>query len=112
MAASTRRYKHLNLSLSFSGGVGGGVCIVLIHTLAVADDVLDGFVDNACFTNIGLVLDMSNGTSEEEEEYEEEDLGDIVLAVGVQATVGTGCRRWNGGCVTPVTDDACVVADS
>ena len=76
MAASTRRYKHLNLSLSFSGGVGGGVCIELIHTLAVADVlVYDGFLDNACFTNIGLVLDMSNGTSEEEEEeeYEEED---------------------------------------
>lgn len=71
-AASTRRYKPLNLSLSFSGGVGGGVCSVFIHTLAVADDVL--VRDNACFTNIGLVLDMSNGTSEEEEEeYEEED---------------------------------------
>jgi hypothetical protein len=62
------------LSLSFSGGVGGGVCIVVVHTLAVADDgIIDDddvneVVDNGwCLVNIGLVLDMSNGTSEEEE---------------------------------------------
>ena len=38
----------------------------------------------------------------------------LAAAVGVQAAaVGTGCKRWNGGCVTvvPVTDDA-VAADS
>ena len=33
-----------------------------------------------------------------------------MLATGVQAAVGTGCKRWNGGCVTPVID--AVVADS
>ena len=62
------------MSLSFSGGVGGGVCIVVVHTLAVADDgIIDDddvneVVDNGwCLVNIGLVLDMSNGTSEEEE---------------------------------------------
>ena len=48
-----------------------------MDTLAVADDDdvedADGLLDNASFIiNIGLVLDMSNGTSEEEE-YEEED---------------------------------------
>ena len=77
IAASTNRYRHLNLSLSFSGGVGGGVCIVVVHTLAVADDGVidaddvDDIVENGwwwcCLMNIGLVLDMSNGTSEEEE---------------------------------------------
>ena len=45
-----------------------------MHTLAVADDgIIDDddvneVVDNGwCLVNIGLVLDMSNGTSEEEE---------------------------------------------
>ena len=42
---------------------------------------------------------MSNGTSEEEYDEEEEDWGEMVFAVAV---CGTGCKRWNGGCVIDV----------
>ena len=68
IAASTNRYKHLNLSLSFSGGVGGGVC--MLHTLACCCIVVSC---EEVLINIGLVLDISNGTSEEEYDEEEED---------------------------------------
>ena len=81
------------MSLSFSGGVGGGVC--MLHTLACC--IVSG---EEVLINIGLVLDMSNGTSEEEYDEEEEDWGEMVLAVAVPGW--TGCKRWNGGCVIDV----------
>ena len=69
-----------------------------------------GILDTEDFTNIGLVLDMSNGTSEEEEyDDEEEDWGEILVAACVQATDGTGCRRWKGGCVIEVVGTMVVV---
>ena len=54
----------------------------MLHTLACCCVVVTGVVvilateallDIEDFTNIGLVLDMSNGTSEEEEYDEEEE---------------------------------------
>lgn len=36
----------------------------------------------------------------------------MLAAVIVQAAVGTGCKRWNGGCVTVVPVMDTVVADS
>ena len=68
IAASTNKYKHLNLSLSFSGGVGGGVC--MLHTLACCCIIVSD--DEEVLMNIGLVLDISNGTSEEEYDEEED----------------------------------------
>ena len=36
----------------------------------------------------------------------------LAAVVGVQTAVGTGCKRWNGGCVTVVPVMDAVVADS
>ena len=84
----------------------------MLHTLACCAGVVMVILDTdeEDFPNIGLVFDMSNGTSKEEYDDEEE-VGEMVLAVGLQAADGTGCRRWKGGCVMGVVGTMVVPLD-